>query len=198
MGRKWPSTARFRRTDSSLMNTFGVVLAAGEGARFDGPKAPYVYEGERLVDRAVATLRAGGCEHVLAVLGAWVGGVPGADAVLVNREWKVGISTSLSLAIDTATASDADRLCILLVDLPGITPLAVQRVLASEAEIATATFGGEPSHPVMLRRVHWAGLKQSLIGDAGARKYLNGHKSLVQEIAIDDIADGNDLDYQPT
>jgi hypothetical protein len=27
---------------------------------------------------------------------------------------------------------------------------------------------------------------------------LNGHKSLVQEIAIDDIADGNDLDYQPT
>jgi CTP:molybdopterin cytidylyltransferase MocA len=181
-----------------LVRTLGVVLAAGEGVRFGGPKAPYVYRGERLVDLAVATLRTGGCERVVVVLGSWVGDVPSADEVLINSEWRLGISTSLSISLKAAAASTADRLCIMLVDLPGITPLAVQRVLASKNELATATYGGAPSHPVMLMRSHWAPLAQSLTGDSGARKYLIQHRGLVEEIAIDDIADGNDLDYQPT
>lgn len=43
----------------------GVVLAAGEGRRFGGPKAPYVLHGERLVDRAVRVLQQGGCDFLI-------------------------------------------------------------------------------------------------------------------------------------
>jgi CTP:molybdopterin cytidylyltransferase MocA len=180
------------------MSTLGVVLAAGVGVRFGGPKAPYVYKGERLVDRAVATLRAGGCDRVLVVLGSWIGEVPSADEVLINPDWSIGISTSLALALGRAESSSAYRLCIMLVDLPGITAAAVKRILASTSELATATYGGAPSHPVMVTRPHWAALAHSLSGDSGARKYLKQHQACVDEIAIDDIAVGDDLDFQPT
>ena len=66
--------------------TAGLVLAAGEGRRFGGPKAPYVLDGVRLVDRAVALLRDAGCDPVLVVLGAWIDDVP--DAVVVVNEQK--------------------------------------------------------------------------------------------------------------
>jgi nicotine blue oxidoreductase len=55
------------------MTTAGLVLAAGEGKRFGGPKAPYVHNGERLVDRAVSVLANAGCNPVFVVLGAWLG-----------------------------------------------------------------------------------------------------------------------------
>ena len=48
----------------------GLVLAAGAGRRYGGPKALVEYDGQRLVDRAVWTLRAGGADPVLVVLGA--------------------------------------------------------------------------------------------------------------------------------
>ncbi len=63
------------------MTTAGLVLAAGEGKRFGGPKAPYVHNGERLVDRAVNVLAEAGCDPVFVVLGAWIGGVPGATVL---------------------------------------------------------------------------------------------------------------------
>ena len=180
------------------MDTYGVVLAAGAGLRFGGPKAPYLYKGERLVDRAVANLKAGGCDRVWVVLGAWVGQVPGADEILVNPDWEEGLSTSLTVAIKRAIDSIADRLCITLVDLPGITPMAVTRILASKRELAQATYRGAPTHPVLLSHAHWMPLLASLAGDAGARNYLNTHHNDVEQIAIDDLAVGDDLDFQPT
>ena len=69
----------------------GVALAAGAGVRFGGPKAPFSYQGIRLVDRAVANLRLGGCESVAVVLGAWIGQVPDADEILINPNWENGI-----------------------------------------------------------------------------------------------------------
>ena len=65
----------------------GVVLAAGAATRFGGGKAVARYQGERLVDRAVATLTAGGCDRVLVVVGAQdVGAVHHAILVL-NPDW---------------------------------------------------------------------------------------------------------------
>lgn len=180
------------------MNTLGVVLAAGAGVRFGGPKAPYLNEGVRLVDRAVANLRFGGCDRVMVVLGAWVGEVPDADEILFNPHWESGISTSLALALEIAIESVADRICVTLVDLPGLNATAIARILATTSELATATYREAPTHPVLLTRAHWAPLLASLSGDTGARNYLQGREGLVERIAIDDIAIGDDLDFQPT
>src|SRR5699024_10112243 len=56
----------------------GLVLAAGAGRRFGGPKALVDFRGARLVDRAVSLLRAGGCDRVVVVSGAVELEVPGA------------------------------------------------------------------------------------------------------------------------
>ena len=71
----------------------GVVLAGGAGRRFGGPKALALLDGQRLVDRAVATLRAGGCNEVIAVAGA----VPLRDVdgrVATNVDWPTGMASS--------------------------------------------------------------------------------------------------------
>lgn len=180
------------------MITYGVVLAAGAGLRFGGPKAPYLYKGERLVDTAVANLRSGGCDRVIVVLGAWFGEVRNADEILLNPEWESGLSTSLAVAIKHVLETPADRICLTLVDLPGLTPQAVAKVLASKSELAQATYRKAPTHPVLLNRVHWTPLLTSLAGDEGARKYLRQHDEQVEKIAIDDLAIGEDLDFQPT
>ncbi|OIQ63376.1 nicotine blue oxidoreductase [mine drainage metagenome] len=164
--------------------------------RFGGPKAPYLYRGERLVDLAVGNLREGGCDRVLVVLGAWVGEVDGAE-VLHNPNWQNGLSTSLGVALDEAVNSNADRICVTLVDLPGLTGAAVSKVLADESDLIQATYRESPTHPVVFARSHWAPLRLSLSGDSGAREYLKRNEKIVAKIPIDDLSDGQDLDFQP-
>lgn len=197
--------------------TAGLVLAAGEGRRFGGPKAPHVVDGERLVDRAVRVLRGAGCDPVAVVLGAWVGEVPGAD-VVVNDGWATGMGSSLRVGLEhLATRSDADRVVVTLVDLPGLTPDAVRRLVAAgpapsvpaatgaarptdpatdpRAALAAATYDGVRGHPVLLGRAHWAGVVATAVGDRGARDYLA--EQTVRLVEVGDVAIGEDLDLPP-
>ena len=172
------------------MGVAGLVLAAGEGRRFGGPKAPVVIDGERLVDRAVRVLREGGCEPVYVVLGAWVGEVPGA-IVVVNPDWAEGMGSSLRVGLG---AMDADRVVVTLVDLPGLTPAAVARMVAEPARIAQATYDGVRGHPVLLGREHVAGVVDVAVGDRGARDYLKAQGGAVVTVEVGDVASGEDLD----
>ena len=180
----------------------GLVLAAGEGRRFGGPKAPYLLDGERLVDRAVRVLRQAGCDPVVVVLGAWVGDVPGAD-VVVNEHWRSGMGSSLRCGLEHLGAAgdreddSADRVLVTLVDLPGLTSEAVGRVAAVESTdprevLASATYDGVRGHPVLFGRSHWDGVIASATGDRGARAYLAGRA--VRLVEVGDVATGEDLD----
>jgi CTP:molybdopterin cytidylyltransferase MocA len=178
-----------------VTRTAGLVLAAGEGRRFGGPKAPYVLEGERLVDRAVRVLREGGCDPVLVVLGAWVGDVPGAEVVR-NDAWAEGMGSSLRCGLAALKAqAEVDRVLVSLVDLPGLTPAAVRRLLDVDAALAAAAYDGERGHPVLLARAHWAGVIATATGDRGARAYLAAHEP--RRVEVGDVASGEDLDVPP-
>ena len=50
--------------------TAGLLLAAGAGTRFGGPKALVAFHGRSLVERGVDLLRAAGCDPVVVVVGA--------------------------------------------------------------------------------------------------------------------------------
>lgn len=171
----------------------GLVLAAGEGRRFGGPKAPVVIEGERLVDRAVRVLREGGCDPVYVVLGAWSGDVP--DAIVVaNPEWPEGMGSSLRAGLTALEGAPVDAAVVTLVDLPGLTSAAVRRLVDAGGGLAAATYDGERGHPVRFGREHWAGISESARGDAGARDYLRSHADEVNLIEVGDVASGEDLD----
>lgn len=171
----------------------GLVLAAGEGRRFGGPKALVVIDGERLVDRAVRVLSEGGCDPVYVVLGAWSGDVPGA-IVVANPEWPEGMGSSLRAGLTALEGETVDAVVVTLVDLPGLTSAAVRRLVETDAGIAAATYDGERGHPVRFGRGHWVGVAGSARGDAGARDYLRAHADEVSLIEVGDVASGEDLD----
>lgn len=192
-----------------MTDTAGLVLAAGEGRRFGGPKAPYVLDGVRLVDLAVALLRGAGCDPVLVVLGAWIGEVP-SSIVVVNVEWREGMGSSLRAGLAALSSYDeVDRVVVTLVDLPGLTAPAVTRLLessslessdapSSRSELAATTYDGVRGHPVLLGRAHWDGVREAATGDQGARSYLATHERDLTLIEVSDLATGTDLDEPPT
>lgn len=173
----------------------GLILAAGSGSRFGQPKAPVVVDGERLVDRAVRVLSEAGCDPIVVVLGAWVGHVEGAD-IVVNDTWPEGMGSSLRTGLaHLRDATAAERVVITLVDLPGLTTPAVQRLVASSVEAAAAqcTYDGERGHPVCLARDLWDEAIEVAHGDEGARRLMRAREDVVL-VEVGDVADGADLD----
>ncbi len=146
------------------MSVAGLVLAAGEGRRFGGPKALAEIDGERLVDRAVRVLREAGLATTYVVQGAAPLAVPGAE-IVDNPGWVEGMGSSLRAGL-AALQPDVGAVVVLLVDQPGLTPAAVRRVVGAagpspEAAVVVATYDGRRGHPVLLGRRHWPAVAEA-------------------------------------
>ena len=173
----------------------GLVLAAGGGRRFGGPKAVVELEGERLVDCAVRALNEGGCAPVVVVSGAVPLEVPGA-VVVDNPAWESGMGSSLRAGVG-ALPEDAVAVVLALVDTPWVGPESVRRLIRAHgdgAEVAVATYGGLRGRPVLLARSHWAAALASALGDRGAREFLAARPDLVVEVPCDGTGDPRDVD----
>jgi CTP:molybdopterin cytidylyltransferase MocA len=181
------------------MTVTGLVLAAGGGTRFGGPKALLPYRGMLLVERAAATLRAAGVARPVVVLGAAAGQVRARAALgdartVENPDWPTGMASSLRAGLAALAADAADAAVVLLVDMPGVTAAAIRRVTAGSGphSLVMAGYGGRRGHPVVLGRDHWAGVAVAATGDAGARDYLRSRDVTVVDCA--DVADDHDID----
>lgn len=181
----------------------GLLLAAGGGARLGGrPKALLAYRGRPLVEHAVRVLRGGGCETVTVVLGAAAEQVAReADLtgvrVVVNPDWRTGMGASLRTGME-ALPEAASAVVVTLVDLPGVGPEAVARLVAAHtadgAELAAAAYGGRRGHPVLFASRWWPQVAASAQGDAGARGFLAEHGALLRLVECGDVAEAYDID----
>jgi nicotine blue oxidoreductase len=179
----------------------GLVLAAGAGRRYGMPKALVRYEGRRLADRAVATLRGGGADPVVVVLGAAadrvraVARLEGA-MVVENPDWDTGMGSSVRAGLAALAGTGAAAVVVVLVDQPGITAEAVCRVAAAARAdaLVMAGYRRRRGHPVLLGRDHWAGVAALATGDTGARPYLHRHAGDVRVVPCGDVADDRDMD----
>ncbi|WP_280396792.1 nucleotidyltransferase family protein [Nocardia carnea] len=174
----------------SPMETAGVVLAAGAGRRFGGPKAEVRYQGERFVDRAVRLLRDGGCVRVVVVSGAVPLRVDGAT-VVHNPAWASGMGSSLVTGLRAVHEGAA---VVVPVDMPWLGSEAVRRLRDSGTRLAVATYNGRPGHPVLLGAEYFPAVAASAVGDLGARKFLAAHPELVQHIPCDGTGSPDDVD----
>src|SRR5262245_53264990 len=183
------------------LSVAGLVLAAGGGRRYGGPKALVRRDDRLLVERAVDTVREAGCAPIVVVIGAEAAQVRAqadlGDATLVeNPGWKSGMGSSLKVGLEAAGSTDAEAVVVLLVDTPGVTAEAVRRVTAKAGPdmLVAATYGGRRGHPVLLGRTHWSGVSSLAAADVGARAYLTARASSVVSVACEDIADDTDMD----
>lgn len=185
------------------MTVAGLLLAAGAGRRFGGPKALAVFEGTTLLERGVALLEAGGCAPIIAVLGAEAELVPDVTylpgvTTVTNPDWAMGMGTSLRVGLESLPEG-VTAVVVALVDQPLIGPDAVRRLVvahASGAQAAVATYRGKPRNPVLLDRSLWDAVAADAVGDTGARGFLKAHPELVTLVPCDDTGTPEDIDTQ--
>jgi CTP:molybdopterin cytidylyltransferase MocA len=178
-----------------------VVLAAGEGSRFGGAKQLAELDGRPLLEHVLAAVAAvPAIEKFVVVLGARAEEIraqidPHGAEILVCNEWAEGQAASLRAGL--TEVSDMEAALILLGDQPGITPAAIEAVLAlyDGSRPLRAVYDGEPGHPVVIPRALIPqalelqgdeGAKQ-LLEDAGVRRVEVGH--LCEPADVDTPAD---------
>jgi len=184
------------------MTAAGLVLAAGGGSRFGGPKALARWGDELFVERAVTTLRAAGCSPVVVVLGAAAREVArtadlGDAVVVVNDGWPTGMGSSLCTGLAALADLKAPAAVVLLVDQPQVSPQAVRRLVDSWGEgvaAVSATYGGRRRNPVLLDASVWPAVTASATGDVGARGWLDAHPDDVVLVDCDDLGNDHDID----
>ncbi|MDX2376316.1 NTP transferase domain-containing protein [Microbacterium sp. LRZ72] len=184
----------------------GLVLAAGAGTRFGGPKALARDDaGRPWLSHAVEMLGAAGADPVLVALGAEADAaarlLPVSDGVRVVRvpRWRSGLAASLRAGLSAFARTGADLLVITPVDTPDAPAAAVTRVReavrdAGETALAQAVYRGRPGHPVIVGRSHVDALVRVLEGDRGARDYLSAHGA--RQIECGDLWAGDDIDVR--
>jgi molybdenum cofactor cytidylyltransferase len=175
----------------------GLVLAAGAGRRFGGPKQLAELDGRPLVEHAVRAMTASPVGRVVVVLGALVEEVTatvdlhGADTRHCER-WDEGQAASLACGL--AELADCEAVVVTLGDQPRMSPDAIRRVIAARGEGADAvraTYRGNPGHPVLLERQLFESFR-NVTGDHGARNVLLSVP--VREVPCDDLGGGEDVD----
>lgn len=137
-----------------------VVLAAGAGTRFGGPKQ------RLLLPHVLAGLEDAPVDEVVVVTGAHPLEVAGARVVHAP-EWALGRGASLRSGLRALTA-DTEAAVVCLADGPNVAAETVARVIrawrAGGGNVVAASYGGRRGHPVLLARAAWA-----RVPDEGAR-----------------------------
>jgi molybdenum cofactor cytidylyltransferase len=176
----------------------GLVLAAGAGRRFGGTKQLAELDGQPLLQYAVdAMLSVPAIQPVVVVLGHDAERIReavdfGEADTVVCDEWHEGSSASLRCGL--AALGSVDAAVIMLGDQPFITPQVIAAVLDHADgwhDAVRATYGGEPGHPVLVKRPLLDRVGE-LRGDTGFRPLLEGRR--VRGFEAGHLCDPTDID----
>lgn len=159
-----------------------VILAAGLGRRFGGPKAGARLRGRTLLAHVAALARAAGLEPVIAVISG-TPDVPEGVIPVVNPKPERGLSSSLQLGIGAVPPGRA--VLVLLVDQPTLTPESIAAVLAARGTrpILAAQSGGRLAPPVLLEPGAFP-VVATLAGDIGLREVFHRNPDLVHAVPV--------------
>ncbi|HEY6483600.1 MAG TPA: nucleotidyltransferase family protein [Steroidobacteraceae bacterium] len=172
-----------------------VVLAAGASRRFGSPKQLVRLAGRPLLHMTLARAVDVAGSAVVVVLGAHAAELApllkhSPAAVIVNRDWREGISSSIRAGIARLPSSCGAAL-LLLADQPAITAEDLKRLIGSWRRqpnyIAAALHGSTLGSPAIFPRALFSELL-GLRGDFGARNLLRRNPDRVVRVPMPSAA----------
>lgn len=174
-----------------------IIVAAGAGRRFGGPKVLAELDGKTFLEHALGAVAS--CDPRLVVLDP--ASVPAARAraiseaagaaVLENPDPARGMLSSVKIAI-AALDPRVTHALLLPVDHPGIRRETVDRLIARAADqIVLPVFARRRGHPVMFPCALFGALLSAPESE-GARAVV--HANTVLELPVDDPAVARDVD----
>lgn len=185
------------------MRVTAVLLAAGGGSRFGGPthKLHADLDGRPLWAHALDHLLDAAFDDAVMITGAAdlddaaIRAVAGRRTLHVapNPRWRSGQASSVQLAVQIATARDAEAIVIGLADQPFVAAADWRAVADADpgCALVVATYGGRRGpNPVRIAASLWPQLPTS--GDEGARSMLRRHGDRV--CSVECIGSPDDID----
>jgi molybdenum cofactor cytidylyltransferase len=176
----------------------GIVLAAGASTRM-GAFKQLLPLGDRVVIQVVVARIARKVERTFAVLGHRAEEVQRAlrdypVECVYNPDYSAGMLSSVKCGIRAAARADAYLIC--LGDQPGISPGAVDAVLAGAAcrkGIVIPCHGGRRGHPILIRRSYREEIL-ALPPDQGLNRVTRRYPEDTLEVSVDDAQILSDMD----
>lgn len=178
-----------------------IILAAGGSTRFGSPKQLARWGDKTFIEQVVDAALASAARPVVVVLGAemdqcraLLGSRP-VETVL-NPAWAQGQSTSMRAGLAALPANTGSAL-FLLVDLPGITPDLINRLIQRHrqtlAPLVWPEFEGRRGNPALFDRTLFPELGQ-ISGDTGGKPVLLRYKDQAERVEVTEAGVLQDFD----
>ncbi len=142
-----------------MADVVAILLAAGESRRMGQLKALLPWQGVSLIKHQVASLRAGGVDQVVVVLGhrsdelkSELGDTAGVSWQL-NPDYLQGKTTSIKAGLNALGTDQPQALLLLNVDQPrsaGVIRFLLENHLFQGSLITIPTHNGKGGHPIIL------------------------------------------------
>jgi molybdenum cofactor cytidylyltransferase len=177
-----------------------LVLAAGASRRFGSPKQLVRFDGQSLLQRAVAHASELLGSAVTVVLGAHAAEIAetlptGSAGVLINRDWQEGIASSIRIGVQRLPGA-CDGVMLVLADQPLVGSETLRRLMTAwrrqPRNIIASRYGSVTGVPAIFPRWCFSDLT-NLRGDAGARIVIRRYSDHVVRLAHPEAA--VDIDY---
>lgn len=173
-----------------------VIIGAGAGTRFGGPKAEATLrDGRRFLDAIVETAKSAGLDPIVAVLPRGVA-APAGVRVVVNPKPKSEQIVSARLGLAQLTNAPVTSALLWPVDHPFVTLASVLAIMDAArragARIVIPVHETHRGHPTWFHRETWRELMT--IADGGARGVIHANPSRVAEVVVQDRGVLRDID----
>jgi molybdenum cofactor cytidylyltransferase len=172
----------------------GLILAAGESSRMGIPKATLTWRGRTFLESIVKTLREGGLERMVVVLGHQAEDIQRQveiepAQVVINPDYRSGQTSSLQVGLRALMADEPEAILVCLVDHPAVSGETVRRIVAAfrqcGASVVVPTYHARRGHPVLIGRQVFNELL-ALSCNAGADSVVRKYRPQTQIVEVED------------